>query len=133
MQGLPVDERLHACPQPLGLPVPGPGKSCHDDYAECRLVPGEGPADHPASYWDEVSHAGDHQVGHTQEERSPLEEGGHPGVRQRPLGALADHNRVLCLLCPWVPQATGSPCLARRALLPIGWSNGAPRALLGAE
>ena len=132
-QGLPADERLHAHPQPLGLPTLGPGESCHDNYAECRLMPGGGPADHPASHWGKASHAGAHQVGHTPEERASLEERGGPGVLQRPLGAPADLAHVLHLLCPWVPQATRSPCPAQRAPLPISWSDGTPRALLGAE
>ena len=69
MQGLPADERLHVYPQPLDLPMPGPGESCHDDYTECRLMPGGSPADHPASHWGKASQAGAHQVGHTQDER----------------------------------------------------------------
>ena len=133
MQGLPADEHLHARPQLLGLPTSSPGRSCHDDCAECRFMPGRGPADRPASHWGEASHAAAHQVGHTQEDRAPLEEHSRPGVCQCPLDALADLACVLHLLCPWVPQATRSPCPARRALLPIGWSNGAPRALLGAK
>ena len=56
------------------LNIPGPGESFHDGCSECRLVPGGGPADHPASHWGEASHAGAHQVGHTQEECVPLEE-----------------------------------------------------------
>ena len=133
MQGLTVIECLRNCPQLLGLPTPGPGDSCHDDYAECRLMPGGGPADHPASHWGEASHAGAHQVGHTQEEHAPLEERGCPGMSPHCLGVPADLDRVLHFLCPWVPQATRSPCPAQRAPLPIGWSDGAPRALLGAE
>ena len=119
--------------------MPGPGELCQDDYAECRLMPGGGPADHPASHWGEASHAGAHQVGYTQEERTPLEEHICPGVRWRPLGAPVNLACILHLLCPWVLQATHSPvwpgmrCVAWHALLPIGCSNGAPRALLGAE
>ena len=108
-QVLPADECLRAHPQPLGLPAPGPRESCHDDYAECRLMPGGGPADHPASHWGEASHAGAHQVGHTQEEHAPLEKRGHPGVHQRRLDAPADLARVLHLLCPWVPRLPASP------------------------
>ena len=89
--------------------------------------------DHPASHWGEASHAGAYQVGHTQEERAPLKQGSCPGVRRHPLGTPANLARILRLLCPWVPQATGSLCWARRVPLPIGWSDGAPRALLGAE
>ena len=83
MQGLTADKRLHAQPQPLGLPMPSLGESCHDDYAECRPVPGGGQEDHPASHWGEVAHAGAHQVGHTQEQRAPVEERCPPGVCQR--------------------------------------------------
>ena len=96
-------------------------------------MPGEGPADHPASHWGGASDAGAHQLGHTWEERASLEERGCPGVRQYPLGIPANLAYILRLLCPWVPQATGSPSLARRAPLPIGWSDSALRALLGAE
>ena len=133
MQGLPADERLHACPQPLGLPAPGPDESCHDNCTERRLKLGGGPADHSASHWGEASHVGAYQVGHTQEKHAPLEECGRLGVRRCPLCTPADLAHVLHLLCPWVPQATHSPCPARRTPLPIGWSNGTPRVLLGAE
>lgn len=131
MQGLPVDERLHAHLQLLGLPVPSPGKSCHNDYTECRLVPGRGPADHLASHRGEALHAGAHQVSHTQEERAPLEELGCPGMCRCPLGTPANLVHVLHLPCPWVPQATHAPCPAWHAPLPIGRSDGVPRALLG--
>ena len=90
-------------------------------------------ADHPASQWGKVSHAGGHQVGHTQEERAPLEKRIPPGVHRYPWGTPVDLARVLCLLRPRVPQAVGSPCLAPRAPFLIGWSDGTPRALLGAK
>ena len=41
-------------------------------------MPGGRPADHPASHWGKVAHAGAHQVEHTQEEHAPLEELGPP-------------------------------------------------------
>ena len=114
-----MDEHLCTRPQPLGLPKPDPGESCHDDCAECRVMPGRGPVDHPASHWGEASHAGTHQVGHTQEERAPLEKSSHPGMHRRPLGTPADLACILRLLCPWVPQATRSPYPAWHAPLPI--------------
>ena len=133
MQDLTADEHLCACPQPLGLPTSGPGKSCHDDCTERRLVPGGGPADHPATHWGEVAHAGAHQVGHTQEERAPVEERCPPGMCQRLWGMPANLTGVLHVLRLLVPQAIGSPCPVRRVLLPIGWNDGTPRALLGAK
>ena len=125
MQDLSVDERLHTCPQPLGLPGPSPGESCHDRYAECRSVPCRGPADHPASHGDELVYAGHDQVDKYQDERDPpVEERARPAARQHARGALAELARVLCLLCRRVPWATGALCPSKCVLLPIGWSDG---------
>ena len=93
-QGLTVDKCLHACPQPQGLPTSGTGEFCHYDCTECRLVPGGGPVDHPASHWDEVTHTGAHQVEHAQKERASLEENGTPGVG---CGALQLTSPTFCV------------------------------------
>ena len=68
-QGMPVNKRASARPQPLSLPTPGPCKAYHDDCAEYRLIPGGGPVDNPASHWGKVVYNGDGQVDHDQEER----------------------------------------------------------------
>ena len=111
-QGLPGDKCLRAHPQPLGLPMPGPGESCHDHYAECRLMPGGGPADHPASHWGEASDAGAHQVGHAQEECAPLEERGRPAMRQHSW-ALRPTSPASCVYsvlgCPRLPAPPVRP------------------------
>ena len=125
MQDLSADERPRARPQLLGLPTPGPGKSCRGHYAECRSVPYGGPADHPASHGDELVHARRDQVDQHQDERDPpVEERACPAVRRHARGTLAELARVLRLLCRCVPWATSALCPSKCILLPIGWSDG---------
>ena len=114
--------------------MPGPGKACLDDYTDCKPVPGGGPADHPASHGGKLVHARHNQVDQYQDERDPpVKERAHPAARQRTRGALAKLARVLRLLCRCMPRATGIPGSTKYAPLPIGWSDGTPRVLLGAE
>ena len=105
-QGVPVHERVSACPQPLSLPTPGPCKAYHRDCTEYRPIPGGGPVDNPASHRGEVVYAGDHQVNHDHDERVPPgEECALPGACQRPLGAPTNLSRALV----WVPIVQGPP------------------------
>ena len=60
MQGIPVQERASACPQPLSLPRPGPDKAYHHNCAEYRPIPGGGPADNPASQQGKVGQRAEH-------------------------------------------------------------------------
>ena len=106
MQGLPVNERMHTCPQLLSLPMPGSGKAYHHNCAEYRLVPGGGPVDYPASQPSKVAHAGSDQVDHTQEERDPpVEEHGSPGAWRHPWGMPDDLVCALLLRLLWLFNA----------------------------
>ena len=132
MQGLTAGKRLCTRPQPLALPTPSPGEVCQHDCTECRLMPGGGPVDHPASHGDEVTHAGRHQLRPAQEERTLPEQRSSPSACQHTrCSTLADLASILRLLCH-VLWATGTPCPAGCMPLPIGCSNIVQRALLSA-